>query len=57
MILVITLSKRFNLNPDNIATPIAASLGDIITLGLLAWFASILYEEMGMLSATLEFRC
>ena len=28
MVLVILLSRHFNVNPDNVATPIAASLGD-----------------------------
>ena len=28
MVLVILLSRKFNVNPDNVATPIAASLGD-----------------------------
>uniref|UniRef100_A0A672RQG8 Solute carrier family 41 member n=1 Tax=Sinocyclocheilus grahami TaxID=75366 RepID=A0A672RQG8_SINGR len=36
MVGVIVGSKKVGVNPDNIATPIAASLGDIITLGLLA---------------------
>ncbi|XP_043084781.1 solute carrier family 41 member 2 [Puntigrus tetrazona] len=36
MVGVIIGSKKVGVNPDNIATPIAASLGDIITLGLLA---------------------
>ena len=46
MVIVILASKRFHLNPDNIATPIAASLGDITTLSLLAWFASLLHDDM-----------
>lgn len=36
MVAVIIGSRRMGVNPDNIATPIAASLGDIITLSLLA---------------------
>ncbi|XP_061687838.1 solute carrier family 41 member 1-like isoform X3 [Syngnathoides biaculeatus] len=36
MVAVIIGSRRVGINPDNIATPIAASLGDIITLSLLA---------------------
>ncbi|XP_072529823.1 solute carrier family 41 member 2 [Salminus brasiliensis] len=36
MVGVIIGSKRTGINPDNIATPIAASFGDLITLGLLA---------------------
>lgn len=46
MVFVILFSKRLNLNPDNIATPIAASLGDVTTLGLLSCFASWLYDDM-----------
>ena len=33
-------------NPDNVATPIAASLGDVTTLSLLAWIADRLYRDM-----------
>ncbi|XP_077582042.1 solute carrier family 41 member 1-like [Stigmatopora nigra] len=36
MVAVIIGSRRVGVNPDNVATPIAASLGDIITLSLLA---------------------
>ncbi|XP_051978693.1 solute carrier family 41 member 2 [Xyrauchen texanus] len=36
MVGVIVGSKKVGINPDNIATPIAASFGDLITLGLLA---------------------
>ncbi|GLV43055.1 uncharacterized protein CBL_14267 [Carabus blaptoides fortunei] len=50
MILVILLSRHFHINPDNVATPIAASLGDLTTLALLSWFASVLYIEIGKAS-------
>merc|ERR1719309_1199657 len=46
MVLVIVGSRRCNLNPDNIATPIAASLGDLTTLVLLSWAASLLWSDM-----------
>eukprot|EP00092_Neocalanus_flemingeri_P017053 GFUD01018441.1.p1 GENE.GFUD01018441.1~~GFUD01018441.1.p1 ORF type:complete len:470 (+),score=42.68 GFUD01018441.1:662-2071(+) len=46
MVGVILLAKRFKCNPDNVATPIAASLGDVTTLGLLAWIANLLYIHM-----------
>uniref|UniRef100_A0A671LNT2 Solute carrier family 41 member n=1 Tax=Sinocyclocheilus anshuiensis TaxID=1608454 RepID=A0A671LNT2_9TELE len=36
MIGVIIASRKVGINPDNVATPIAASLGDLITLALLA---------------------
>ncbi|CAB4056875.1 SLC41A [Lepeophtheirus salmonis] len=31
---------------DNIATPIAASLGDLTTLALLSWIAQLLYDDL-----------
>lgn len=47
MIGVIIGSKKVGINPDNVATPIAASLGDLITLSLLAGVSSILYDHIG----------
>ncbi|BFZ10527.1 hypothetical protein BsWGS_13566 [Bradybaena similaris] len=44
MVVVVLLSRYFRINPDNIATPIAASLGDLVTLSVLAWASSLLYE-------------
>ncbi|XP_013880959.1 solute carrier family 41 member 1 isoform X1 [Austrofundulus limnaeus] len=44
MIGVIIGSRKVGINPDNVATPIAASLGDLITLSLLAGISSTLYE-------------
>ncbi|XP_028909308.1 solute carrier family 41 member 3 isoform X2 [Ornithorhynchus anatinus] len=44
MVAVIIVSQRLGLNPDNIAAPIAASLGDLITLVILAGVSSIFYE-------------
>uniref|UniRef100_A0AAY4EBH0 Solute carrier family 41 member n=1 Tax=Denticeps clupeoides TaxID=299321 RepID=A0AAY4EBH0_9TELE len=40
---VIIISLKAGINPDNVATPIAASLGDLITLSLLAWVSSFLF--------------
>ena len=45
MVIVIVLARKVNCNPDNVATPIAASLGDITTLSLLAWISDILYTD------------
>ena len=45
MVGVIVLSRKCRVNPDNVATPIAASLGDLITLSLLASVASFLFSE------------
>nr|XP_033782560.1 solute carrier family 41 member 1-like isoform X2 [Geotrypetes seraphini] len=44
MILVIIGSRKVGINPDNVATPIAASLGDLITLSLLAGISSMLFK-------------
>lgn len=43
MIIVVIVSTKCNINPDNVATPIAASLGDLTTLALLANISSLLY--------------
>lgn len=48
MIGVIIGSRKVGINPDNVATPIAASLGDLITLSLLAGVSSTLYEYIDM---------
>lgn len=47
MIGVIIGARKVGINPDNVATPIAASLGDLITLSLLAGLSSTLYEYIG----------
>ncbi|KAF5283432.1 hypothetical protein FQA39_LY04808 [Lamprigera yunnana] len=44
---VIILSRLCHVNPDNVATPIAASLGDITSLALLSWVSTLLYESIG----------
>ncbi|CAD5219782.1 unnamed protein product [Bursaphelenchus okinawaensis] len=41
MVIVILISQRHNINPDNVATPIAASLGDLTTLAILSAFGSL----------------
>ena len=46
MVAVILLARKFSCDPDNVATPIAASLGDVTTLGLLAWISNLLYSQM-----------
>ena len=46
MVAVIIGSRSCKINPDNVATPIAASLGDLTTLGLLSWIANHLWEDM-----------
>ncbi|XP_030634051.1 solute carrier family 41 member 3-like [Chanos chanos] len=44
MVGVIIGSRKVGVNPDNVATPIAASLGDLITLLLLAGISSVLFK-------------
>lgn len=43
MMMIIVYSHKHNINPDNVATPIAASLGDLVTLALLAGISRFLY--------------
>ena len=47
MVGVVLFSRRCHINPDNVATPIAASLGDITTLSLLSAIGYVLYKEIG----------
>jgi len=46
---VILLARRFHINPDNVATPIAASLGDLTTISLLAAISMFIFRALGML--------
>ncbi|KAL4655639.1 solute carrier family 41 member 1-like isoform X1 [Arapaima gigas] len=48
MVGVIIGSRKMGINPDNVATPIAASLGDLITLSLLAAVSSALFQYRGI---------
>lgn len=48
MVGVVVLARRWHLNPDNVATPIAASLGDLTTLALLAGISSLLFQHNGV---------
>lgn len=47
MVGVIIGSKKIGINPDNVATPIAASFGDLITLAILAFVGQGLYDCSG----------
>ena len=38
------MAKKLNLNPDNIATPLAASLGDLVTLAILSTVGTLIYR-------------
>ena len=52
MLAVIAVSRRYNVNPDNVATPIAAALGDLVTLSLLACVALFLTSTSNSLIIT-----
>ncbi|KAM9592385.1 solute carrier family 41 member 3 isoform 1-T2 [Trichechus inunguis] len=45
MVCIVIGARKFRVNPDNIATPIAASLGDLITLSILALVSSFFYRH------------
>lgn len=47
MVAVVLCSRRCNINPDNVATPIAASLGDLTTLALLSAISRFLHSCLG----------
>jgi len=44
MCAIVLIVKHYHFNPDNIATPIAASIGDIVTLTMLSVAANALYN-------------
>lgn len=46
MIVVIIISYRCKMNPDNLATPLAASFGDVVSISMLSTIASALFERM-----------
>ncbi|EPQ32376.1 uncharacterized protein PFL1_00572 [Pseudozyma flocculosa PF-1] len=52
MCALVVVSRRLGANPDNIASPLAASLGDLTTLTLLGLFASSLMHFEGTFLAT-----
>lgn len=55
MCALILLCRKFDVDPDNIACPMASSTGDIVTLILLASSASILQSQMESIFSTLVF--
>ena len=44
VMMIIIMSHRFKINPDNVATPMAGSIGDVGTLITLALIASFFYS-------------
>ncbi|RCH84290.1 hypothetical protein CU098_001816, partial [Rhizopus stolonifer] len=55
MCALIIVCRRFDIDPDNIACPMASSTGDIVTLVLLATCAVILQPQMDSILSTLIF--
>ncbi|KAI9490003.1 hypothetical protein BDB00DRAFT_570839 [Zychaea mexicana] len=56
MCLLIIVSRKLEIDPDNIACPMASSLGDVVTLGILAGCAQALLASVdSMLSLCLFF--
>jgi solute carrier family 41 len=55
MIAVILVTHRLRINPDNIATPLAASFGDVVSITVLANIANLLYAYHGKISHKLKF--
>ena len=41
---IVVLSRQYDVNPDNIATPIAASMGDLITLLVLVYLSKAAFN-------------
>nr|XP_027196683.1 solute carrier family 41 member 1-like [Dermatophagoides pteronyssinus] len=44
IIIVIIVARRLGINPDNISTPVAASMGDVCTISILAYVSQFLYD-------------
>nr|XP_023017195.1 solute carrier family 41 member 1 isoform X2 [Leptinotarsa decemlineata] len=44
LISIIMISHKMKLNPDNLATPMAASIGDVVSLATLSMWANFLYS-------------
>ncbi|GAA5835358.1 hypothetical protein JCM9279_004518 [Rhodotorula babjevae] len=52
---LVVLCRRFHVNPDNIATPVASALGDMVTLVILGGLSSLFILFMGTIVSTLVF--
>jgi hypothetical protein len=47
MIGVIVVTHHLHMNPDNLATPVAASIGDVVSISLLAQISSAFFYIHG----------
>ncbi|XP_054165098.1 solute carrier family 41 member 3-like [Oppia nitens] len=43
--IIIIGARKININPDNIATPVAASMGDVCTISILAVISDFMYKQ------------
>lgn len=55
MCALVILSRKYGIDPDNIATPLAACLGDLLSLAILGIFASLFLKVEGTLYTSLIF--
>ncbi|KAI9344752.1 hypothetical protein BD770DRAFT_397426 [Pilaira anomala] len=55
MCVLILICRRFDIDPDNIACPLASSIGDIVTLVVLSSSAALLQKQMESIFSTLVF--
>ncbi|SCZ95798.1 BZ3500_MvSof-1268-A1-R1_Chr8-1g09805 [Microbotryum saponariae] len=55
MCALVVLCRRLKINPDNLATPLASALGDMVTLVLLGGLSSLFALFMGTLVSTAVF--
>ncbi|KYN06847.1 PREDICTED: solute carrier family 41 member 1-like [Cyphomyrmex costatus] len=46
LIAVIMISYRYKMNPDNLTTPLAASIGDVVSISILSTVASEFYKRL-----------
>lgn len=47
LVAVILLSTKYKVNPDNMATPLAASIGDVVSISILSFITSLLFRNLG----------
>lgn len=47
LVAVVLLSNKYKVNPDNMATPLAASIGDVVSISMLSFITSILFANLG----------
>lgn len=61
LVAVILLSNKYKVNPDNLATPLAASIGDVVSITMLSFITTMLFTNLGELSSafgvTFETNC